>query len=94
MAKESYSSLTSETRRRVANTAPPHHGTDEASRAVLAHRRLGHVKLAAAAPLGLGTCVGAFAGGRLASGLDEEPMRLGFGALMVALGAKTLLKKP
>ena len=61
---------------------------------VLAHRRLGHVKLAAAAPLGLGTCVGAFAGGRLASGLDEEPMRLGFGALMVALGAKTLLKKP
>ena len=61
---------------------------------VLAHRRLGHVKLAAAAPLGLGTCVGAFAGGRLASGLDEEPMRLGFGALMIALGAKTLLKKP
>ena len=61
---------------------------------VLAHRRLGHVKLAAAAPLGLGTCVGAFAGGRLASGLDEEPMRLGFGALMVALGAKTLLKRP
>lgn len=61
---------------------------------VLAHRRLGHVKLAAAAPLALGTCIGAFAGGRLALGLDEEPMRLGFGAVMVALGVKTLLKKP
>ena len=57
-------------------------------------RAAGLLLLAAAAPLGLGTCVGAFAGGRLASGLDEEPMRLGFGALMVALGAKTLLKKP
>ena len=26
--------------------------------------------------------------------LDEEPMCLGFGALVVALGAKTLLKRP
>ena len=42
---------------------------------VLAHRRLGHVKLAAAAPLGLGTCVGAFAGGRLASGPPRGPAR-------------------
>ena len=62
--------------------------------AALCRARGWECKLAAAAPLGLGTCVGAFAGGRLASGLDEEPMRLGFGALMVALGAKTLLKKP
>ncbi len=42
---------------------------------VHAHRRLGHVKLAVVVPLGIGTCVGAFTGGRLASGLDEEPMR-------------------
>ena len=45
-----------------------------------------------ALPLGLGTCVGAFLGGRLAADLDEDHMKLGFGGVMVALGARTLLK--
>ena len=46
----------------------------------------------AAAPLGLGTCVGAFLGGKLAKDLDEDHMKLGFGGVMLTLGARTLLK--
>ena len=45
-----------------------------------------------ALPLGLGTCVGAFLGGRLAADLDEDHMKLGFGGVMLTLGARTLLK--
>ena len=59
---------------------------------VLAHVRLGNVRPPVALPLGLGTCVGAFLGGRLAADLDEDHMKLGFGGVMVALGARTLLK--
>jgi len=59
---------------------------------VAAHRSLGTVRLATAIPLGIGTCCGAFGGGRLAAHLDADHMRLGFGGIMVALGARTLLK--
>jgi hypothetical protein len=59
---------------------------------VLAHAKLGNVRPRFAGPLGLGTCCGAFLGGRLAAGLDEKPMKAGFGAVMVVLGVRTLLK--
>ena len=39
-----------------------------------------------------GSGPGAFLGGRLAADLDEDHMKLGFGGVMVALGARTLLK--
>ena len=80
---------------------------------VLAHHRLGHVKLVerqrerirtagrrycTSFPTGRRGAAGprdlrAFAGGRLASHLDEEPMRVGFGGVMVVLGLRALFKK-
>mmetsp|Transcript_2332 Transcript_2332/g.6976 ORF Transcript_2332/g.6976 Transcript_2332/m.6976 type:complete len:308 (+) Transcript_2332:1145-2068(+) len=59
---------------------------------VVAHARLGNVQLPIAAPLVLGTCAGAALGGYLGGNfIPEEPMKLGFGALMTVLGARTLL---
>jgi len=59
---------------------------------VIAHARLGNVQARIAGPLVGGTCAGAFLGGYLGGNLiPEEPMKLGFGVLMTALGARTLL---
>lgn len=59
---------------------------------VAAHVRLGNVRPLAAVPLLAGTCLGAFAGGRLGSAyVPEEPMKVGFGGLMFLLGSRTLL---
>ncbi|KAJ8611421.1 hypothetical protein CTAYLR_008997 [Chrysophaeum taylorii] len=59
---------------------------------VAAHARLGNVQLLTATPLLVGTCTGAYFGGRLGSAyIPDEPMKLGFGVLMFALGSRTLI---
>ena len=49
-----------------------------------------------AGPLGArgrgGCCCGAFLGGKLAASLDDGAMKLGFGGVMLVLGARTLAK--
>ncbi|KAJ1452155.1 sulfite exporter TauE/SafE-domain-containing protein [Pelagophyceae sp. CCMP2097] len=59
---------------------------------VYSHAQLGNVSPRSALPLALGTCAGAYVGGRLAAHCPDEPMKLGFGVIMLALGARTFLK--
>ena len=59
---------------------------------VVAHVRLGNVTPALGLPLAVGTCCGAFIGGKLATHCPDEPMKLGFGGVMLVLGTKQLLK--
>ena len=63
-----------------------------AASGVAAHAKLGNVRGPLALPLAAGTLCGAYCGGQLARRIDDEPMKLGFGALMGFLGARTLLK--
>lgn len=59
---------------------------------VAAHASLGNVRPMTAFPLLIGTCCGAYVGGRLGSTiLPEEQMKIGFGILMAILGSRTLL---
>eukprot|EP00633_Aureoumbra_lagunensis_P006812 CAMPEP_0197315340 /NCGR_PEP_ID=MMETSP0891-20130614/37827_1 /TAXON_ID=44058 ORGANISM="Aureoumbra lagunensis, Strain CCMP1510" /NCGR_SAMPLE_ID=MMETSP0891 /ASSEMBLY_ACC=CAM_ASM_000534 /LENGTH=274 /DNA_ID=CAMNT_0042804241 /DNA_START=90 /DNA_END=914 /DNA_ORIENTATION=+ len=56
------------------------------------HAKLGHLHTNVAFPLVIGTCLGAFLGGKLASDfIPEQPMKFGFGLLMIVLGGRTFL---
>ena len=59
---------------------------------IVAHAGHGNVNPRVAVPLAIGTTCGAYLGGRAAGLIPDEPMKLGFGGLMVILGFKTLLK--
>jgi len=56
------------------------------------HHQKGNVALRVAFPLSAGAFFGAYAGGRLGLNIPEDKLRYGFSALMLALGARTLIK--
>lgn len=57
-----------------------------------AHHRAGNLALRVAPTLAAGAFCGAYLGGRFGLNIDEQTLRCGFAALLVALGTRTLLK--
>jgi len=56
------------------------------------HYKKGNVNLRVAPALAVGSLVGAYFGGKVGVGLDEELLRYGFSSLMFGLGLRTLFK--
>jgi uncharacterized membrane protein YfcA len=58
----------------------------------IAHYRQGTMLIRTAIPLGLGCFVGSSVGGKIGKHIDDEHLKYGFSAVMLATGTHTLLK--
>jgi len=58
----------------------------------VAHLRQGTMLVPVAIPLGLGCLVGSSIGGKLGKQVDDDKLKVGFSAVMLATGTHTLLR--